>query len=177
MDEASFHVFYEQTARNLRAYLRSILNDHALVDDLVQESYFRIFKASLPADMDPLHRKNYLYRIAANLVHDHWRSRKTDELPEELPGECAGPKKADSIETAHDIGKAFGRLKPREQDLLWLAYVEGLDHKEIAGILRTGAASIRPMLSRARSRFSDLLRRRGLGEKASEIKHKMKEDS
>jgi hypothetical protein len=47
---------------------------------------------------------------------------------------------------------------------LWMAYVECFDHREIAGILRIGTASIRSMLARARTRFGDILRRSGLGQ-------------
>jgi RNA polymerase sigma-70 factor (ECF subfamily) len=159
MDEESFHAFYEQTARSLRGYLRSMLSDPHLVDDLLQESYFRLLKASLPSSMDNTHRRNYLYRIATNLIHDHRRSRKPDELSEEFPEPAA----VDSLDRAHDVSQAFDTLKPRDRNLLWLAYVECFDHKEIAGILRTGTASIRPMLARARSRFGDILRRRGIG--------------
>ena len=78
MDEESFHAFYEQTARNLRGYLRSMVMDQNIVDDLLQESYFRLLKADLPASTDSAYRKNYLYRIATNLVHDHRRSRKLE---------------------------------------------------------------------------------------------------
>lgn len=159
MDEESFHAFYEQTARNLRAYLRSILMDQNMVDDLFQECYFRLLKADLPDAMEPAHRKNYLYRIATNLVHDYRRSRKMEQLPEEP----VAVKAAGSPETAHDVGRAFRHLKPRERDVLWMAYVEGFDHKEIARVLRVGAASIRPMLARARARFGEILRRRDIG--------------
>jgi RNA polymerase sigma-70 factor (ECF subfamily) len=158
MDEDSFHAFYEQTARNLRAYLSSMLMDHDIVDDTLQESYFRFLKADLPDAMEPAHRKNYLYRIATNLVHDHRRSRKLEPLPEEpTPSPTTG-----TPDASHDIGRAFNHLKPRERDLLWMAYVECFDHKEIAGILRIGTTSIRPMLARARAKFGDILRRRGL---------------
>ena len=157
MDEESFHAFYEQTARNLRGYLRSMLIDQTIVDDLLQESYFRLLNANLPASTEPAHRKNYLYRIATNLVHDHHRSRKLDELPEDLTA-------AQSPDTTQDIAQAFGRLKPKDRDILWMAYVECFSHKEIAEVLRLGAASIRPMLARARDRFADILQRRGLGE-------------
>jgi RNA polymerase sigma-70 factor, ECF subfamily len=161
MDEDIFRSFYEYTARSLRAYLRSVLNDHALVDDIMQESYFRMLKAGVPVHMELQHRKNYLYRIASNLVNDHRRSRKVEQLPEELPGNTALEMGA-LVDEAHDIAKAFERLKPREQDLLWLAYVECFTHQEIGGILHLGAASIRPMLSRARSKFARLLRRRSV---------------
>lgn len=157
MDEASFHAFYEQTVRNLRGYLRSLLTDSGAVDDLLQESYFRLLNAGLSDSMEPAHRKNYLYRIATNLVHDHRKSRKPEELREDL---AAAP----SPDDTRDVGRAFAHLKPRERDLLWMAYVECFSHREIADVLRVGTASIRPMLARARGRFADILRRRGLGE-------------
>ncbi len=157
MDEESFHAFYEQTARNLRGYLRSMLIDATMADDLLQESYFRLLNANLPASTEPAHRKNYLYRIATNLVYDHRRSRKLDELPEDLTA-------APSPDTTQDIAQAFDRLKPRDRDILWMAYVECFSHKEIAEVLRLGSASIRPMLARARARFADILERRGLGQ-------------
>jgi RNA polymerase sigma-70 factor (ECF subfamily) len=159
MDEESFHAFYDQTVRNLRGYLRSMVIDQYVVDDLLQESYFRLLNASLPASMEPAHRKNYLYRIATNLVHDHRRSRKREPLPDDRPAMTM----ADSLDTAHDVGRAFGRLKPREREVLWMAYVECFSHREIAEALRTKAVSIRPMLARARASFAGILRRRGIG--------------
>lgn len=160
MDEESFHLLYKQTAPNLRAYLRSVLINPNVIDDLLQESYFRFLKAGLPAVMEPVHQKNYLYRIATNLVHDHRRAHKLETLHEEPPGVA----RVSSLDQAHDFGRAFDRLKPREREVLWLAYVECFDHREIAGILRVGTASIRPMLARARAKFADILRRRGVRE-------------
>jgi RNA polymerase sigma-70 factor (ECF subfamily) len=160
MDEESFRVFYDQTARNLRGYLRSMLTDQNLVDDLMQESYFRLLKSRLPAAAEQAHRRNYLYRIATNLVHDYRRSRKLDQLQEDTAGAAVG----NSLDKAHDVGRAFACLKPREREVLWMAYVECFDHREIAGILRLGAASIRPMLFRARASFAKVLRRHGVDE-------------
>jgi RNA polymerase sigma-70 factor, ECF subfamily len=161
MDEQRFHAFYEQTHRNVRAYLRSMLIGQNAADDLLQESYYRFLKADLPASMELAHQKNYLYRIATNLVHDYRRSQKPETLTEE---QLPAVSKVGSLDAAHDIGRALGRLKPRERDALWFAYVERLDHKEIAGILQVRAASVRPMLARARAKLADILRRRGIGE-------------
>jgi RNA polymerase sigma-70 factor (ECF subfamily) len=49
-------------------------------------------------------------------------------------------------------------LKPRERELLWLAYVEGMSHAEIATATGLGAMSIRILLYRARQKASQLLR-------------------
>jgi RNA polymerase sigma-70 factor (ECF subfamily) len=53
--------------------------------------------------------------------------------------------------------QAFERLKPRERQLLWLAYVEGSNHKEIANCTGLQAGSIRLLLFRARRRLAELI--------------------
>ncbi len=160
MDEEGFCAFYEQTARKLRSYLRSVLRDDVtLVDDILQESYLRLLKADLPSGMDAAWRKNYLYRVAINLVRDHRRSRQMGPLPVER--EYAA--RENSFDEARDIKQIFGRLKPKERDLLWLAYVECFSHSEIAALLEASTASIRPMLARARASFAALLKKRGYG--------------
>ncbi|MGH9351986.1 MAG: RNA polymerase sigma factor, partial [Terriglobia bacterium] len=56
-----------------------------------------------------------------------------------------------------DLNRALGRLKPREREMLWLAYAMGSSHKEIAGVLGMKAGSIRLSLFRARRKLAALL--------------------
>jgi RNA polymerase sigma-70 factor, ECF subfamily len=60
------------------------------------------------------------------------------------------------------LGPALSRLKPRERQLLWLAYAEGCSHKEIAEITGLKSPSIRLLLFRARHKLARLLRQRAL---------------
>ncbi len=53
-------------------------------------------------------------------------------------------------------------LNPRERALLWLAYVEGENHQEIAASLGLGRGSIKVLLFRAKRRLRELLTSRGL---------------
>lgn len=154
IDEVSFRALYEQTAQPLCAYLVRVSGDRDTADDLLQESYCRFLAAELPA-MDPAQSKSYLFRIATNLLNDRWR-RQEPMSPDEAPeGSCE-----DGMESRADLRRAFDRLKPRERQLLWLAHVEGSDHREIARLtgLRTG--SIRLLLFRARRRLAEVLRKR-----------------
>jgi RNA polymerase sigma-70 factor (ECF subfamily) len=160
MDEQTFRVFYERTARPLWAYLSRILGSATLADDLVQESYYRFLRATLKSE-DAAYQKAYLFRIATNLARDHWR-----RLPRQEQGEVADPEQipaddrtADHVQQRSDVGRALGGLKPRERELLWLAYVEGSSHKEIANVLGLRAASVRLLLFRARRKMLQLLRR------------------
>src|SRR3989454_8733629 len=65
------------------------------------------------------------------------------------------------VERRSDLAGALEHLKPRERELLWLAYVEGSSHKEIAEIAGVRAASVRLLLFRARRKLAELLRKRG----------------
>jgi RNA polymerase sigma-70 factor (ECF subfamily) len=80
MDEARFNRIYEATARPIRAYLASSLGDAVLADDLVQECFVRLIRSGFDTD-DHDHMRNYLFRIATNLMRDHWRRRRpTQEI-------------------------------------------------------------------------------------------------
>jgi RNA polymerase sigma-70 factor (ECF subfamily) len=54
--------------------------------------------------------------------------------------------------------RALGELAPRERALVWLAYVEGASHAEIAAALGLSALSVRVLLFRARGKLARILR-------------------
>ena len=163
MDEDAFRLFYERTARPVWAYLSRMSGDPRLADDLLQEAYYRFLRANASHQSDA-HRRNYLFRIATNLVRDMRRRPRVDEA--RLVGDAeetdhADPQSADVANGAVrrlDLARSMARLKPRERDLLWLAYAQGSSHKEIAETLGLKAASIKLLLFRARRRLAGLLR-------------------
>ena len=70
MDEDAFRLFYDRTARPVWAYLSRMTGDARLADDLLQESVLPVpARANVTHDSEA-HRRNYLFRIATNLVHD-----------------------------------------------------------------------------------------------------------
>ena len=162
VDNSAFAGFYERSARPLWAYLVRASCDAALADDLMQESYVRFLCAqgapSL-ADDGEVAARLYLFRIATNLLHDHWRRPRAasiDELPEEVFSADSG---ADQIEAHAELGPALRLMKPRERQLLWLAHAEGYSHREIAQVTGLASASIRLLLFRARRKIARILRR------------------
>lgn len=162
MNEQEFHDFYSRTARPLKAYLMSASGgDFALADDLFQESYFRFLRAEFEAT-DDTHRKNYLFRIATNLLRDHHRRRRPEVS--ELPERAAGSDSGNHVLMRSDLSRALRALKPRDRTLLWLAHVEGFSHREIGRALELQTDSVRPMLFRARRRLAEILRAGGFGE-------------
>lgn len=157
MDSEAFAGFYERSARSLWAYLARVSADPALADDLMQESYVRFLSAAHPNDGEVAARR-YLFRIATNLLRDHWRrprSASIQDLPEEFFAAAESSAQADSQAM---LGPALAQLRPRDRQLLWLAYAEGYSHREIAEVTGLASASIRLLLFRARRKAARLLR-------------------
>lgn len=160
MSEEAFRAFYDLTARGLWGYLLRMSGDRRLVDDLLQESYYRLLRATVDFENDE-HRRNYLYRIATNLVHDGRRRPRADTGPSVDLDQAQVPSGDGSVELQAarrlDVARAMGQLTPRERSLLWLAYVQGCTHQEIAGVVGVKVASLKSLLFRARRRMACLL--------------------
>jgi RNA polymerase sigma-70 factor (ECF subfamily) len=166
MEEDAFRAFYDRTARALWAYLSRISGDSHLADDLLQETYYRFLRARAAHETEA-HRRNYLFRIATNLVRDAHRRRLT--TPQYLASrvDCADipseTNDANRTEQRADLLRALGQLKPRERELLWLAYAQGSSHREISDALGVKPGSIKLLLFRARRKMAGLLRPAGEG--------------
>jgi RNA polymerase sigma-70 factor (ECF subfamily) len=154
--EEGFRQLYEATSRPLWGYLQHASGRPDVADDLLQETYCKFLLRHPPA-MDKSESRSYLFRIATNLLHNRVRSR--DDAALEEPADRG-------VETDEgmrlDVQAAMRRLKPRERELLWLAYVEGMTHTEIAAATGLGALSIRILLYRARQKASGFLRPQGI---------------
>jgi RNA polymerase sigma-70 factor, ECF subfamily len=158
MDEDAFRAFYDRTSGALWGYLSRISGDRQTADDLLQESYYRLLKATVVFESEN-HRRNYLYRIATNLVRDARRTPGPlfDEGLE--VADIAAPQDTTDPESRADVRRALGRLKPRERAMLWLAYANGSSHAEIADALGLKTASIKLLLFRARRKLAATLQR------------------
>jgi RNA polymerase sigma-70 factor (ECF subfamily) len=154
MNREAFRIFYNRTNRGLWGYLLRVPGRRDVADDLLQESYCRFLAAKLP-EMDAAESKSYRFRIATNLLHDRRRRR---EFPGVVSTSCELCEY--DLETRTDVHRALERVKPRERQLLWLAHVEGFDHREIARTLGLKAGSVRVLLFRARSEFTAALNKR-----------------
>jgi len=158
--EAAFEILYEATARPILGYLIAACGRRDVAEDLLQETFCRLLLrwpslASLDADPPALRR--YLFRIATNLLRDRWRSGAGEPFAEP-PEQGIAP----NLDAAVDVQALLRQLRPRERQLLWLAYVEDMDHAEIAASTGLSRLSVRTLLFRARARARQFLSREGV---------------
>jgi RNA polymerase sigma-70 factor, ECF subfamily len=157
LDQAAFQLIYEATARPLWAYLLRVSGRRDVADDLLQETYCRFLgsKAGELA-MSEAETRSYLFRVATNLLRDRWRRGESA-----LNGDGDSDKELaveDDPAAKLDVRRMMRALKPRARQLLWLAYVEGMSHAEIAEATGLSVLSIRLLLFRARRHAAELLR-------------------
>jgi len=163
MGEDEFRAFYDRTARPLWAYLSRLTGDRQRADDLLQEAYYRFYRAGASHESET-HRRRSLFQIATNLARDQARRAKLHaEVPLEeesaegdLPQSAApAPERQAAIRT--DLARAMQQLAPAQRELLWLAYAQGASHEEIAEVIGVRAVSVRTLLFRARKKLVELL--------------------
>jgi RNA polymerase sigma-70 factor, ECF subfamily len=157
MDEDAFRTLYERTARPLWAYLWRRTGSAQLADDLLQEAYYRLLRSRVTHESEA-HRRNYLFRIAANLANDVYRNhRDHDEYPPESDPEHPSVPAVAEGSRRQDLDRALAALSGRHRDALWLAYAEGASHAEIAEKLGLRVSSVKLLLFRARRKMAKLL--------------------
>jgi RNA polymerase sigma-70 factor, ECF subfamily len=160
MDEETFRGFYTRTSGMLWAYLARATGDPAAADDLLQEAYYRLLRTGTSFESED-HRRNYLFRVATNLLRDRYRRPRIDnaQLPDNSEGEIpAAGDLARQTEQRTDLRRAMAQLTQRERELVWLAYGQGSSHQEIAGTLGLKTGSIKPLLFRAKRKLARILR-------------------
>ena len=149
-------MLYRETAGPLRAYAARVLGNTSQADDIVQETYLRLLR--VPVSFDTRNElRAYLFRIASNLIADHFRKQKRDPP---LTGAPDSAVQAGDRSLRVDMERVFELLRPRERQLLWLAHVEGANYHELVKALGLRGGSVRVLLSRARKKLAALINER-----------------
>ncbi len=164
LTEPEFQELYRALARPLWAYLYRLTGNAADADDLLQEAFCRLLATPLDTRDDGQLRA-YLFRVATNAATDLWRrgGRGTRRLEPLTEAAAAAGDHGEGAALKQDMARTFRDLKPQERMLLWLAHVEGSEHREIAAALGLAPASVPVLLFRARRKLAALLRKKGYG--------------
>lgn len=166
VDSLEFDAFFADTRGPLQAYLRRTAGNGALAEDLLQESYIR-FLDRPPTSPDAKARRAYLFTLATRLLRDHWRRDNRwrwlpwawgDADEGNVPHPASDELSADVVAwNQQRVAQGFEVLSPRQRSMVWLAYVEGLDHRELAKLFSLSESSVKVLLHRARTRMASAI--------------------
>ena len=130
-----------------------------MADDILQDAFMRLLLKD-PRAPNEAALRGYLYRTAESILVDRWRQRQRESNRDR----AAADQDQSLVQPEFDGGvdRAFRELSSQQRSLLWMAYVEELDHREIAAAVAVKEKSVRVLLSRARKAFARVLSRLGL---------------
>jgi RNA polymerase sigma-70 factor (ECF subfamily) len=152
-DEEAVTLLYETHVDAIFEYVRYRVDSKSTAEDLTSEVFLRMVRGLANYQSQGVPFRAWLFRIAANLVIDHYRQRKKGSdvpLLDDYASDDTDPfeRLADS-ENQLRLQVAIRALPETYQDLLLLRFVENLPHTEIAKIMNKSAAALRAMQYRA----------------------------
>jgi len=149
----------------LLRYVTRLVNDAAAAQDVVQETFIKLFRVWHNGARPTDNLRPWLYRVAHNTAIDYIRREsRLHYLHEQEASERAAPERnpGEAPERAQIVLDHLRRLDPAEQQVLLLRMQEGLSYREISLITGRTEGNIGCILHHAVKKISASLQNAGL---------------
>jgi RNA polymerase sigma factor (sigma-70 family) len=162
---AAFEALIRRYHGRIVAYVRGIVSDHAVADDIVQDVLISAYRSLLASDREIAFRP-WVYEIAKNACIDQLRrARRASEVSihSEDFGDRDEARLAAAVGSIHaevsrrqkleSLKMAFNELPQRHHDILVMRELEGLSCDKIGSRIGLSRSAVQSMLFRARKRL------------------------
>lgn len=160
-DTAALGAIYDRYSDRIYNYIYRRVGNANLAEDLTAAVFTKMLEAIRSAKPWRTSFSGWLYRIAHNIVVDHYRSwRKDAELPleERLVADRGDPVSAlDKTLNKEQLRTAIGHLTDDQTNVIWLKFVEGLSNAEVAEVLGKTEGAVKSLQHRALDALRRLL--------------------
>lgn len=133
-DDGALSMLYDRYAGMVYAMGLRLLGDRSLAEDLVQDVFTSVWSKAGSFDPSKASLMTWIHRIARNRSTDLDRRRRA--RPASAGSDplvyLTGSEDTRNLVERLDVAEALSRLSPDHQEVLALAYVEGLTQREIA---------------------------------------------
>jgi RNA polymerase sigma-70 factor (ECF subfamily) len=152
-DEAALVELYDHYAPRIYAYVYRRVGDAHLAEDLTGDVFVRVIQAIQSQRLWHTSFQGWLYRIAHNLVADHYRQQPSAtelELDERLVAAEDDPVAAVAERLSHRrLRTAISRLTPDQQQVLALRFGQGMTAREVARVMGRSVGAVEALQHRA----------------------------
>jgi RNA polymerase sigma-70 factor (ECF subfamily) len=141
----------------LLAFIRGKVSNEAESEDILQEVFLRVHEGlccrEAVSSLD-----SWIYRVARNLVIDHYRKRRpAEDLPADIPAAQSSMEEDPRVQLAFSLKETIDELPQPYRDALIATEYDGLSQRQLAereGISLSGAKS---RVQRGREKLRQLL--------------------
>jgi RNA polymerase sigma-70 factor, ECF subfamily len=150
-DKQAFEIILNRYQRPILGYLCRLLNfNQSDAEDALAETFLKLF-LNLASYNPNLKFSSWLYRIAHNEAVNIIR-KKSKYYVVEIEKMEKSVEFENIFDRKHDLEKILKSLSLEDKNILTLFYLEGLNTKQIAEIMKTTTNNISVKLNRARNR-------------------------
>ncbi|MBL7974507.1 MAG: sigma-70 family RNA polymerase sigma factor [Candidatus Kapabacteria bacterium] len=162
---AAFKVLQKKYQRQITSLLRRMVRDHDDVQDLVQETFIKAYRALASFQCEHSFEK-WLYKIASNNCIDYLRRKRFNiismdkpigtsdggEMMMELEDPDSPQPDAEMLQRERTIRlqEAFEALPPKYKEVIRMRHEEEMDYQEIADKLDLPLGTVKAHIFRAR---------------------------
>ncbi len=154
-DADAFGVLYTRHLDAIYRYVYFRVADEALAEELTGEVFVRAW-TGLPNYQSRGHRfSSWLYRIAQNLLVDHYRRESSRAEIDEMgldaiqSEETLPENQVIDRQELFSLAEAIRNLSQDEQQVIVLRFIEGLSHREVAEAIGKSEGASRVIQHRA----------------------------
>jgi RNA polymerase sigma-70 factor (ECF subfamily) len=177
-DPGAFAAIYERYYQKIYNYIYYRVSDGVMAEDLCADVFVKALEAIDSYTFQGIPFSAWLYRIASNLVIDHYRRQPTQpemSLEDTRPlVEQEGPGHGLERHFDHqELRRALHGLTSDQQQVVLLKFVDGLSNNEVAQILGKTEGAVKSLQHRALASLDRLMRKQrgdgaqGQGSRAS----------
>jgi RNA polymerase sigma-70 factor (ECF subfamily) len=171
-DPEALEQFFDAYYDRVFGYVVRMVGRRDRAEDIAHDVFVRLHRVidRIDPERDPA---PWVFKVVANAVRDHWRSRQHRDSAREMPFDEAWdqaeetPSAQDSLERqadAEDIHVAMAQLSPADREIILLRDFQELDTVEISELLDIQSDAVRQRHSRALKRRGKIYReQRGEG--------------
>ena len=152
-DDGAVEALYDRYATAVMGLAFKIVHDRALAEEIVQETFWRVWDNCDQFSGQRGHFRSWMFRIAHNLAIDMWRRRKVRPQPaqseqevrelNQRPASEPGVAEATWIAIQRQrVRNALDVLPAEQRTVIELSYFEGLTRKEIATVTETPLGTV-----------------------------------
>lgn len=149
-----FLTAYNDYAPSILRHIYFRVSNQELAEDLTQETFFKTWRYILEKDVEILNLKTFLYRVANNLIIDHYRQKNKstvaiDDISEEfIATEAQQEKETERTFDKKLVEASLLKLKDDQRQILIYRYIDDLSIPEISKLTGKSKENIRVIIHR-----------------------------
>jgi RNA polymerase sigma-70 factor (ECF subfamily) len=158
-----FYEVYDQYYDRVRKFIQATVKNRWVADDLVQETFLRILQ-NFSQIREPTKLSSWIFRIAANLCQDHFRSAKRNLIPfddapaGELFGKYSLVQQMEQYQMSLWVQDLVSLLPEPLRQVVVLCDIKQESCREAADYLGISVENVKVRLHRARKQLKVILK-------------------